>query len=373
MKLGLAWALVRKELREYRRQRFILTTLLIPPIVLAIIGPIGASLPLYLENNAVDYQAISAFQHPSILTTLGPNNYSSYLANHTVNGVARLDHVHASWVNLTWVDIENSTIENSSVLHFSMNHSIATHNKLTAGVVASSLLFWDDIYSSSLLNDTGLDLRVYETSVSGSPNVQVLATDGLSTAQIAVGLMEAYPLLMAVIPTALPAGIASYALVGEKNNRSLEPLLAAPIRDREILWGKILGVLLPTMGVSTLGFVLLAVVSDLLVYKPLGILLFPNVTWAIALFALAPLLAFMAITLSVVISSRLTDVRSAQEVSSLLVLPIVFLFVAEILTSVINNIEVLSVLAVGLLAIDAVLFLLAAELFQRENILVKWK
>ena len=81
----------------------------------------------------------------------------------------------------------------------------------------------------------------------------------------------------------------------------------------------------------------------------------------------------MAITISVVISARSTDVRSAQEVSSLLVLPVIFLFVGSILTSALTNVWVLGVLAVGLLALDAVLFQIAVDLFQREAILVKWK
>lgn len=368
-----AWALVRKELKEYRRQRFILSTLFIPPIVIAVVGPLGASLPLYLQQHQVDPQAIDHFPRPVPTVWLGPNNSTAYLANHTANGELRLDHVGIIDLSLQFVLVENSTLEGATLVQYSMNHSVVIGSNLTNGVATSTLLFHSNIHKSVLQNCTGLGLKVWQTTLAGSPNVQILMADGTSTSSIAEQLLDGYPLLMAVIPAVLPAGIASYALVGEKNNRSLEPLLASPLSDRELLWGKILGILLPTLAVTALGFVLLAVVSDALVAGPLGFLLFPNATWAFALLALSPLLAFMAITISVVISARSTDVRSAQEVSSLLVLPVIFLFVGSIFTAALTNLLVLGVLAVGLLALDAVLFRVAVDLFQRESILAKWK
>ncbi len=370
---GRSWAVVRKELKEYSRQRFILSTLLVPPIVLAVIGPLGASLPLYLGQHQVDPQVIDHFPRPSATIWLGPDNSSAYLANHTSNGELRLDHVGVIGLSLSFVIVQNSTLEGATLVQYSMNHSVVIGSNLTNGVATSTLLFHSNVHKSVLQNCTGLGLKIWQTMLVGSPNVQVLQQDGSSPATIAEQILAGYPLLMAVIPAVLPAGIASYALVGEKNNRSLEPLLASPLSDRELLWGKILGILLPTLGVTAMGFTLLAIVSDALVAGPLGFLLFPNLTWAIAFLALSPLLAFMAITISVVISARSTDVRSAQEVSSLLVLPVIFLFVGSILTSALTNVWVLGVLAVGLLALDAVLFQIAVDLFQREAILVKWK
>lgn len=373
MKLGRSWALVRKELKEYRRHRFILSTLLIPPIVLAILGPMGASLPLYLQDHAVDPHALAAFPVPTTNLTLNASDASSYLANHTSNGVIRLDHVALVGLSLAYVVLDNSTVTGSSLVQFTLNHSTVRGSNLTSGVVTSSMLYHSNLRKAVVQNCTGLGLNVSQTTIVGSPNLQVLMSDGTSSTGLASQLLEAYPLLMSVIPAVLPASIASYALVGEKTNRSLEPLLTSPLSDRELLWGKVLGILLPTLGVTALGFGLLAVVSDLLTFGPFGYLVFPNAAWVLALLALSPLLAFMAITFSIVISARSTDVRSAQEVSSLLVLPILFLFVGAILTSVLVNLLVLSVLAVGLLALDAVLFQLAVDLFQREKILVSWK
>ncbi len=373
MKLGRSWTLVKKELKEYRRQRFILSTLLVPPIVLAILGPLTGAFPLYLSSHAVSPGLIDGFPRPYVSVWLGPNNSSGYLANHTANGELRLDHVGVVGLRLSSVVLENSTIDSSTVTQYSMNHTVVSDSNLTDGVAMDSLLLNSEVHGSVLENCTGQGLKIWQTTLADSPNVQVILNDGVGPAGVALQILAAYPLLMAILPAVLPAAVASYALVGEKVNRSLEPLLATPLTDRELLWGKILAILLPTIGVTALGFGLLAVLSDVLLVGPLGMLYFPNSTWVIGLCVLTPLLAFMAITIAIVISSRTTDVRSAQELSSLLVLPLLVFFVGAILTSAFTGVLVLLVLGAGLFLIDAVLFWVAVGLFQREKILVSWK
>jgi ABC-2 type transport system permease protein len=373
VKLGRSWALVKKELKEYRRQRFILTTLLVPPIVLAIVGPLSAALPLYLSSHAVSQSKIDEFPRPYVAVWLGPGNSTAYLANHTSNGELRMDHVGLIGLTLSFVILENSTLDASTLIQYSMNHTIASGSNLTKGVASDSLLLNSNIHTSVLQNCTGQGLKVWQTTVVGSPNMQIILNDGQGPASVALQVLGAYPLLMAILPAVLPAAVASYALVGEKMNRSLEPLLASRLTDRELLWGKILGILIPTLGVTALGFGLLAILSDVLLAGPLGVIFFPNAAWIISLFLLSPLLAFMAITISIIISSRTTDVRSAQELSSLLVLPLLVFFVGAILTPAFTNVVVLLVLGAGLLAIDVVLFWMAVDLFQREKILVTWK
>lgn len=48
----------------------------------------------------------------------------------------------------------------------------------------------------------------------------------------------------------LPTGIASYAIVGEKIEKSLEPLLATPASDGDVLMGKSLAALIPAISTT---------------------------------------------------------------------------------------------------------------------------
>lgn len=55
------------------------------------------------------------------------------------------------------------------------------------------------------------------------------------------GLLFWFIILAAIIPTA----VASYSVMGEKVEKTLEPLLATPLTDGEIILGKILSAFIP--------------------------------------------------------------------------------------------------------------------------------
>src|SRR6185503_9547594 len=58
---------------------------------------------------------------------------------------------------------------------------------------------------------------------------------------------QTFSSIFLLMPLLLPSIIAAYSIVGEKTNRTLEPLLATPIKTWELLAGKILAALLPAM------------------------------------------------------------------------------------------------------------------------------
>jgi ABC-type Na+ efflux pump permease subunit len=55
---------------------------------------------------------------------------------------------------------------------------------------------------------------------------------------------------MLAIPALVPAALASYSIVGERLQGTLEPVLATPIRREELLLGKALAAFAPTLAVS---------------------------------------------------------------------------------------------------------------------------
>ena len=60
-------------------------------------------------------------------------------------------------------------------------------------------------------------------------------------------LITAFSFLYVIGAMLAPVGIASYSLVGEKVQKSLEPLLATPTTDEEILVGKSIAAFLPAI------------------------------------------------------------------------------------------------------------------------------
>ena len=52
------------------------------------------------------------------------------------------------------------------------------------------------------------------------------------------------------IPAIVPAGVAAYAVVGERQQGTLEPVLTTPVRREEFLLGKALAALVPSVAVA---------------------------------------------------------------------------------------------------------------------------
>ncbi|VAW38611.1 hypothetical protein MNBD_CHLOROFLEXI01-3092, partial [hydrothermal vent metagenome] len=95
--------------------------------------------------------------------------------------------------------------------------------------------------------------------------------------------------------------------------------------------------------------------------------------WLLAVFLVGPLLAVMSVCAAMMISSRVTDPRTAEQLSGAVVLPIILLIVGQSFGVFLLSSELVLVTAVILLFLDALLIYLTIKLFRRENILTNWK
>jgi ABC-2 type transport system permease protein len=178
--------------------------------------------------------------------------------------------------------------------------------------------------------------------------------------------------LFLMLPVILPAAFASYSVVGEKTSHTLEPLLATPIRTSELLAAKALAAVIPAMLITWLAASVY--MGGLIAMAPPGVVavvLAPE--WILALVALAPLLAVFGVTIAIIVSSRVDDPRSAQQIASLLVLPMLGAMVGQSIgVFVLDPPMVLAACGV-MIALDAAVLWIAVRLFERENILTRWK
>ena len=184
--------------------------------------------------------------------------------------------------------------------------------------------------------------------------------------------LNAFLFFFMIYTGALPASIASYSMVGEKVERSLEPLLATPATDTEILLGKGAAALLPPLGAMWAGMVLLMGLCDAFTHAALGYLYFPNWLAAVTVLCVAPLLALSAVAFAVLCSARVTEVRTAQQLGSLAALPGVGLYIGLVSGAFSLDLVSLAVICGVLVVADAALFLAARATFHREEILTRW-
>ena len=190
----------------------------------------------------------------------------------------------------------------------------------------------------------------------------------------AIGIMMVtqFLFLFLIVPASIPVTIASYSIVGEKEAKSLEPLLATPIRTWELLLAKSLAATIPGVVISWLIFGLF-VLGVRLIASPAVFAVVTNPVWLIANLVVGPLLAALSVLLGVIASSRMNDPRAVQQLVAFLVVPIVLIGVGQSIGLFLVNASMISLGALLVLAIDAGLLALAVRLFQRETILTRWR
>jgi ABC-type Na+ efflux pump permease subunit len=221
-------------------------------------------------------------------------------------------------------------------------------------------------------------------SMSGSSNSDILETIlpnlpqdvRLMLSSLPEGLQVMYIMLVyyfapffLIIPLMVSGVIASDSFAGEKERKTIEALLAAPFTDSELLMGKILVAFAPSIGVTLLGFTLYTVMVDALTLGRFGFLLLPNLTWLVMILCLAPAASLLGVGVTVIISSRVRGFREAQQLSALMVAPVLALLFGQAAGFLILGPVTLAVLTILLLVVDAALFGVGVSVFNREKIL----
>lgn len=340
MRFSKVWIIVRKEFSEFRVNRYIMYSLILMPLLLAVVMP-----ALYLFPIASSISP--APTHPMQL---------NITITQEIHG-ARFDNITISHMRLIDSQVTNVVAIGCEFGGGRIRGSVVQDSNLTQVKVGGSSVLHCNVWNST----------ISDSNLAGS----LLLGQEDPNLVIMLRLVDSILVFFILIPAIIPTVIASYTFVGEKLNKSLEPLLATPTTDSELLFGKTLAIIIPCVLITWMCAIPAIVIADVAVQPVLGYYPLPNLTWAIGIFLAAPLFCVLSTLGNVIVSARVTDVRTSQQLGSLVVLPIVLFFVlafAGFLT------PAAMLLACGLiLLVDVLVFYLARRSFQREQILVRWK
>jgi ABC-type Na+ efflux pump permease subunit len=151
------------------------------------------------------------------------------------------------------------------------------------------------------------------------PLIQVFALPASASSALA----HEHPLLyMLAIPAIVPILVAAYSVVGEREQGTLEPVLTTPIRREELLLGKALATLIPSVAVAYAVYAFFLACVELFARPGLAPALIHG-TDIIAQLIFTPLIAAWSIWIGIAISVRSSDVRVAQQLGVLASLPTV--------------------------------------------------
>ena len=187
-----------------------------------------------------------------------------------------------------------------------------------------------------------------------------------------VFFFDQFPFYLLLIPVMIAVSFATFSIVEEKQERTLEPLLVTPVGTWELLLGKTLAGAIPSLLITWLcaGLFLIGITwmgSGLLLEFVL------NAKWFISLFLLVPLFSFLAFMFGVIASSRANDPKTAQSIAIIVILPILAIVGAQLIGFTVFTPAKLFVLSVVIGILNFFVLRIAVHLFQRESIIVRWR
>jgi ABC-2 type transport system permease protein len=175
-----------------------------------------------------------------------------------------------------------------------------------------------------------------------------------------------------LMPAYIPLSIATFSIIGEKQARSLEPVLAAPIQTVELLAGKAIAALVPGVLAGWATYVVFVSLASL-VYGPhlFGVVTDPS--WLAGVFLLGPAVGLASVVSGVIVSSRVNDPRVAQQIGGVIIVPIVGLVLAQASGTILVGAAGYAVMTVVVLVVALVGLRIGVRLFDREAILTRWR
>ncbi|HER45373.1 MAG TPA: hypothetical protein ENO12_00985 [Thermoplasmatales archaeon] len=352
-----AWIVMRKDLAEFRKQKLVIGSIVAMPIILGVVMPLATFVPIITiipQNESWDIPGL--VERGSL-----PDDFSVPWTNRTIE--ERL---------FTAVVFQHATLRNVNLSNCIIVSCVLEDVIVRDSTITDSSL--DGVYLENVTVVRSEGIRLDGRSIlSVSSNLFFIRTKPSEIHQVLPMMLNMMLMIFIIVPATLPTIIATYSIVGEKNNRSLEPLLATPTTDGELLAGKIFSSFVPSMGSTFLAFCLGVVLLDVILLPQVGYPLMPNLTWILSIVLLAPTTCLMSVLACVLVSSKVSDVRAAQQLGGFVVMPVVVLMLG-----VLSGFLFLSPLTVVVFAglygcLDIGLFYFVRAVFNREKILTTWK
>lgn len=199
--------------------------------------------------------------------------------------------------------------------------------------------------------------------------VQLLLVNASTSSAKLDAHIELSLLYMLMVPAMVPSVLAAYAIVGEREQGTLEPILSTPIGREEFLVGKALAVLVPTLGIAYLIFGIFLGIAAIFAQPGAASAVFEGSHLLVQLL-FTPLLAGWSIWVGIAISARSADVRAAQQLGMLASLPPLVIVALMSFNVIAPTLGLAFGIGGALLVVDALGWRAVAAAFDRERLVV---
>jgi ABC-type Na+ efflux pump permease subunit len=191
-----------------------------------------------------------------------------------------------------------------------------------------------------------------------------------SEAQLLIKVMInfMFPSYFLIIPIMCSGVIGASSFVGEKEHKTLESLLYTPISMEQLLRAKILGVLIPSYVITLISFLVFGVICNIGGFMYFGGLIFPDIEWLIIIFWISPAINLLSLIFTVMVSAKSETFQEAQQVSGLLVLPVILVLIGQMTGVLLISNLVMFIVGGVLLILDYILIKRISSKFVPEKL-----
>lgn len=178
-----------------------------------------------------------------------------------------------------------------------------------------------------------------------------------------------FPSFFLIIPIMCSGIIGASSFVGEKEHKTLETLLYTPISMEQLLRAKILGVFIPSYIITLFSFIAFGIIVNIGGFIHFGELIFPDIKWLLIILWISPAINLFSLILTVMISAKSKTFQEAQQVSGLLVLPIILILVGQMTGILILSNLIMFIAGMVLLILDYILIKRISSKFIPEKLI----
>ena len=188
--------------------------------------------------------------------------------------------------------------------------------------------------------------------------------------QLIVEIMMNYmfPILFLLIPVMTTSIIGAGSFVGEKERKTMESLLYTPITLKELFIAKTAGVAIPAYLITLVSSIVFGIIMNIGGWIYFGRMIFPNLKWVLLILWVCPAITMLGLSFMVLISAKAKTFQDAQQMSGLIVLPIIFVLIGQLTGLFLLNEAILFGVGAFLYALDYVLMRNATRTFVPEKL-----
>jgi ABC-2 type transport system permease protein len=224
-----------------------------------------------------------------------------------------------------------------------------------------------------MLEESGVNTGDLQMLLAQMPASLQAQLEGYSQAQQIIVLAVVYLMapLYLIVPMMVASVIAADSFAGEKERKTLEALLYTPTTDRELFLAKLGSAWVPAIAVAWGGFILYSVVANVAAWPTMGRIFFPNRMWIVLALWVAPAVAGLGLSATVIVSARVKTFQEAYQMGAIVVLPVVALLIGQATGVMYFSIGLVLLLGLVIWLIDIVLFWYGSRSFRRSDLVAQ--